>query len=67
MVVGVDELVSSIAQFYESNKDTILKRTVGPYSYLISVLKKPDDRLDKNEKILLRKILRFSAQPSLML
>ena len=66
VVVGVDELVSSIAQFYELNKDTILKRTVGPYSYLISVLKKPDDTLDKNEKILLRKILRFSAQPSLI-
>lgn len=66
VVLGVDELVSSIAQFYELNKDTILKRTTGPYSYLISLLKKPSDRLHKNEKVLLRKILSFAAQPSLI-
>ena len=65
-LTGTKDLVASITEYYELNKEKIAKRSEGPYSYLIKVLKTSHDRLDEDERVLLKKILSFAAQPTLI-
>lgn len=65
-IVGLNELIETVNEFYHDRKDKIHKNSGGTYAYLINVLRTNDDTLDAEERALLAKILRFAAQPTLM-
>jgi hypothetical protein len=65
-ISGLSELIDSVNQFYHARRNKIHSGSKGTYAYLISVLRKNEDTLDKKERRLLAQILRFASQPTLM-